>query len=139
MSTSCRVAATVLALVLIAAATASAQVPSGSVVIGVNVSTFADSGYGASALGYEVGWLVGFSLELPVSRRVSLQPEVVYSHKGNRVETPPAPGSTPFQLAAQRLEYVEVPLLIRVGATAGRGGIYALAGPAIAALARARE
>jgi hypothetical protein len=140
MRTYCRSLLVALAIASFTVSTAAGQTLSGAVVAGLTGSTFSDfADVGPAAARRQIGLLAGFSLEIRLERFVSLQPEVLYSQKGTRLETTPLPGSASSAVVIERFDYIETPILIRVGATAGRDGPYAVAGPAFAALARARE
>jgi hypothetical protein len=127
---------------LLPVATAAAQSFSGGVIAGVRSSTVSNFGnIGPTTLRRETGLVAGFSVEASLARFASLQPEVVYVRKGTRLEGPlvaAAPSSASASIP-ERFDYIEVPMLVRLGATAGRPGLYVLAGPAVAVLVRARE
>jgi outer membrane immunogenic protein len=119
---------------------ARAQSVSIGVLGGLNASTFADfRDLGPGTLRRVPGLLAGVFVEVPIGGRVSLQPELIYTQKGARVEGPALPGATTTATVSERFEYLQAPILIRFGATADRRGVYIVAGPAVAALVRARE
>jgi len=120
--------------------TAHAQSASVGVLGGLNASTFDGfSPPGSVVLRREVAALVGVSVELPPRGWVTLQPEVVYAHKGAGVEGQAVAGAAPSVFLTDWLEYLEVPILFRLGANGGRRGLYGVVGPAVAWLVRAHE
>jgi Outer membrane protein beta-barrel domain len=127
---------------LLPVATAAAQSFSGGVIAGVSSSTVSNFGnVGPTMLRRETGLVAGFYVEASLARFASLQPEIVYVQKGIRLDGPLVVGasSTASARLTERFDYVEVPILVRLGAIARRPGLYALAGPAVAVLVRARE
>jgi hypothetical protein len=72
------------------------------------------------------GALTGIYLHRPFGRVVSLRPEVLFSLKGGRTETPEG------LVVDIELAYLEFPLLGRVSVPAGRFRPVAFAGPAVA-------
>ena len=139
MRTFCLTCVLCLALLLTSTNTV-AQTLSGGLVGGINASMFSDfPSPGPETQRRSTGLAAGVYLEFPLGRVVSLQAEVIYAQKGSRVEGPPAPGAASTVFLSERFDYVEVPILVRFGATGDRSGIYGVAGPAIARLVRARE
>jgi hypothetical protein len=129
-----------LSILLILSRAAAAQGLSAGIVGGFNTSTFSDfPNAGPETPRHESGVLAGFYLELPLGRAVSLETEVSYTQKGTRVEGPATLGGPSTVFLAERFDYVEIPILVRVGATGNRAGVYGVAGPAVARLVRARE
>jgi len=98
MRTVCRSLPASIALILFTFAIANAQGLSAGVVIGLNASTRSDFGnVGPATERRALGVVAGISLDVPIARSVSLQPEVVYAHRE-------APGwRRPCCLAPRRL------------------------------------
>jgi len=122
-------------------ATAAAQSFSGGVIVGVSSSTVSNFGnVGPTTLRRRTGVVAGLSVEALLARFASLQPEILYVQKGIRLDAPLVAGASSASTSlTERFDYVEVPILVRLGATAARPGLYVLAGPAVAVLVRARE
>lgn len=130
-----------VAALVVCGRAASAQTLSFALVGGPGAATiadFRDTGPG-SALERRTGVLAGVSFEIPVAAGVALVPEIVYTQKGVGVDAPAAPRSAARASVFERFDYVEMPLLARVGAAGGRRGAYGIAGPMLAILVRARE
>ena len=118
--------------VLLCTAAADAQGVTGGLEFGVSSSTLSDFGeVGLTTLQRETGTLFGVFVAVPLTTGVALQPEVVYTQKGIRGEGP----STEFGTFVNRFDYLEIPILLRLGAA--RGGPYVVAGPAFSFLLRA--
>lgn len=82
----------------------------------------------AQSVSSRQGALTGVFLQAPLGGIFALRPEVLFALKGGRAETPVEGGGT-----AERdigLAYIEVPVLLRVGAPRGRFRPLLFAGPA---------
>jgi hypothetical protein len=77
---------------------------------------------GASEVGYRTGFTFGGHLAFPLSDMLAIQPEVFFTQRGLQ-------GEAPFDLGdfAAELDYIDLPVLLRVGA--GDSGFTLLAGP----------
>jgi hypothetical protein len=74
---------------------------------------------------FRKGWGLGAFLKLPVSDMLSIQPEILYLQKG-------AYSSWPFGDLMIALDYVEIPLLLRINVPVeGTVAPYFLVGPAL--------
>ena len=115
------------ALILVGGASAAAaQDVAYGVKAGVNFATLSYDPDAEADLGTRVGLVVGGFVSMPLGARLSLQPEVLFSQKGQTAE---GMGVT----AKIKLDYLEVPVLVTyaLSRSAGRG-FYILAGPSIA-------
>lgn len=112
-----------LAAVALAAAPAAAEAQSGfGIVGGVNFATL--SGDGAGDAGHRTGLVLGGFAAIPLGNVLTFRPEVVYTQKG-----------ATYELAGVerglQLDYIEIPILLRIGVPVGMG-LHALAGPTMA-------
>lgn len=124
------VAALALAL-LLTQSTASAQ--TAGVLAGVNFATTdvsGDSDVDSDVFDRRTGLVVGLFANIPLSDSFSLQPEVLYSQKGAKVEEDPGT----FTL---EVDYLDIPVLARVTA-GGQTGLVLFAGPSFGFKMRAR-
>ncbi|HET7631371.1 MAG TPA: porin family protein [Gemmatimonadaceae bacterium] len=95
---------------------------------GVNVSNIRGEGTGGTD--NKIGFALGGFARIPISGAWSFQPELEYSMKGTK-ETDNS-GGTPAT-ATLKLNYFEIPLLLRVAAPSSPSGrLFAEAGPAVA-------
>ena len=80
---------------------------------------------GAVDLGYRVGFTAGGFVGIGLNSAVAIQPEVLFSQKGFKGK-----GEDPFDNVKFefQVDYIDVPVLIRVGPSSGRG-FQVLAGP----------
>jgi len=104
-----RLAVALLALLAVLAAPASAQGGHIGAIVGATFSSLR----GIDGLDSRSGLIGGLSLVLPSSGPLSLQPELLLTHKGAKGSTSGAEGL--------RLHYAEVPLLLRL--TLARDGM----------------
>lgn len=98
---------------------------------GVNFSTFSgdDLGDVKSRTGFHIGALV----EIPVSERFSVQPEILYSAQGAKYEERgPGPGEEYFFKVLAKLDYIQVPIMAKFYVM---DGLALEAGPQISFLA----
>jgi hypothetical protein len=119
--------ALIAALLVSAGSSLAAQAPAAvtprvGIVGGINLASLSDAGGTSNRTGF-VG---GVMLSLPVSGNFAFQPEVEYSMKG-------AASNSSDASAAAKINYVEVPLLLRLDIPAS-GGVkpFVLAGPTVA-------
>jgi hypothetical protein len=80
---------------------------------------------------YQLGAALGGFVAIGLTDVIAFQPEVLWVQKG--LETNPVLGAT----LDVSLDYIEVPLLVRLGPSSGQG-FHVLAGPSINFLTRAR-
>lgn len=98
---------------------------------GVNLSTTTSDG-ADGGLGWRAGLVAGGFVTWPIAGGLSLQPEGLYSSKGAKLDEE----GVDAQLL---LDYLEVPVLVRVSLPAFRNrGAYVAAGPAFGLRLRAR-
>ena len=103
------------------------QIP-GSTTIGSAIGSAADSKYLAGGQG-------GVFVNIPFSKLISIQPELLYTQRGSRLD---ATVSGPGYLNARystRLHYLDIPLALRLNF----GGVYLEGGPQIGLLLLSRE
>lgn len=74
---------------------------------------------------YRIGAVVGGFVAFPFSRYLSLQPEVLWAQRGIEGSIPSA-GET----FALKLAYIDIPILLRIGPSSGRG-FHVVAGPSL--------
>jgi len=109
-------------------ATASAQVVVGAKG-GLNIAGMSLGGDASNLnLSHREVWMAGGFVEIPVARRVAIQPEALYTMKGAEYSAP-SPGGA-IGVATLELSYLDVPVLLRVDVpTAGTVVPYIYAGP----------
>lgn len=88
---------------------------------GVNVSSVGGNAYGLAGLGSKVGFHVGGVVEIPITEKISLQPELLYSSQGSNWTL----GSSGNKL---KLDYVNLPVLVKYSILKG---LSAEAGPLV--------
>lgn len=126
-----RIPMAILALLVLAAPSAMAQGIGVGIKGGLSASTltFKNVNFPTSGRTAVTG---GVFLVVPVLRRYSVQPEVLFSPKGAVFKGSAFPADI-------QIDYLEAPVLLRVPVTRGTGArIYALAGPSFAYRLRAR-
>lgn len=122
------------ALVVLCSGPAAAQGIGAGVRGGVNLAnvTF-DSEDGAPSFDPRTGIVAGGFVILPVFSWLEVQPEVLYTSKGAKLDDEGVKASLV-------LDYVEVPILARASrALSGRSRLYAVAGPTVGFNVRARS
>ena len=123
-----RVAAVLFASLAMASPTF-AQV-TGAVKGGVNFAkvNFEDEAADATAsTDMRAGLVVGAAIDVPIAPMFSFQPEVLYTQKGGK-NGDISDGITDVTL---KVDMIQIPLLAKVGATAGSVRPFVVAGPAI--------
>jgi len=104
---------------------------------GVNWSTISNLAFDVpgSSTGFKPSLQLGGYLIVPIRRRrtVGFQPELVYTRKGLRGHDPNA------NTLSTSLDYLEVPLLVRLGTEGRAPGPFLVAGPGVSVLLRARR
>lgn len=123
-----RVGAILLAILAVVATPTFAQV-SGAVKIGANWSKikFEEDGISGDT-DMRTGLIVGAAVDVPIAPMFSFQPEFLYTQKGgkNGILTDDDPD---FE-ARVEVDMFQIPLLLKVGATAGPVRPFVVAGPA---------
>lgn len=109
-----------LALAVPAAVQAQSAV---GIVGGANFATF--SGDDADDAGHRTGLVVGAFAAFPLGNVLTFRPEVVYTQKGATFEEAGVEGGL-------QLDYIEIPVLLRIGVPGVGLGLHALAGPTLA-------
>jgi hypothetical protein len=71
---------------------------------------------GAEDVGSRAGFTAGAFVAFDLSDTIAIQPEVLYTQRGFRGDLPAGQGSF-----GSDLEYIDVPVLVRVGPASGRG------------------
>jgi hypothetical protein len=94
---------------------------------GANFATFGgkDASEAEDELGRRTGVRIGAFAHVPLGLVLTFRPELVYSQRG--AEYVPDGGGT----ATAKLDYLEVPLLFRIGMPGSGLGLHALAGPTL--------
>jgi hypothetical protein len=104
---------------------------------GVNWSTISNLTFDVpgTSTGFKPSLQLGGYLIVPIRRRrtVGFQPELVYTRKGLRGHDPNA------NTLSTSLDYLEVPLLFRLGTEGRAPGPFLVAGPGVSVLLRARR
>jgi hypothetical protein len=72
-----------------------------------------DSDFVSRKMMFMPGLLVGAAVELPVTKRLHLQTEILYVQKGHRVEERAVNGSNYLKTQDYRLNFIEAPFLVR--------------------------
>jgi hypothetical protein len=119
-----------LALTLGVAGAAQAQSATFGVKAGVSLTNL--TGTGVANTKNLVGFHGGLVANLPVNDAFSVQPELLYSMKGNKTEASVAGVTTKL---TSRLHYLDVPVLARVNA----GGLFFELGPQVGFLVAAKQ
>jgi hypothetical protein len=120
--------AAVILLVLCGVSTAQAQMrygAKGGVSFGTTSGDSTDNTY-------RTGLAAGAFFERPLGPRLTLQPEVLFIQKGSKFDSS-------LVEASFRIDYLEVPVLVRYNLTANPGAFFVYGGPAIAFKLKARS
>jgi hypothetical protein len=122
----------VLAFVLVARA-ASAQVTLGLVAGGTSATT-SDFGMGRTPVSSVTGFAGGLSLTVPLSHHISLAPEILFAMKGttDKLFLLSSNGPVPNVSGTSNINYIEVPVLVRLSFGSGALRPFVTAGPEIA-------
>jgi hypothetical protein len=126
----------ILGSLLIVALTSStsawAQV-GGGIKVGVNLATL--SGFNDPTTSQRVGVVGGVFLTFGLAPMVAFEPEVLFSMQGSKLHFATS-GTIVSSDVTAKLDYVQVPLLLRIG-NSGKAGasLYAVAGPTFGFLA----
>ena len=131
-----RVGAILVAILAVAATPTFAQV-TGAVKVGVNFSKISfeeDSESDSSDL--KPGLVVGAAVNVPIAPMFSFQPEFLYTQKGGKNNETFEGEEVEFKV---EVDMVQIPLLLKVGATEGPFRPFVVAGPAFGFVTRARD
>jgi hypothetical protein len=124
-------------IVLAGGASARAQSVQEGLEGGINWSTVSNLAFDVpgSTTGFKPSVQLGGYLIVPIRRRrtVGFQPELVYTRKGLRGHDPDA------NTLSLSLDYIEVPLLLRLGTEGRAPGVFVVAGPGLSLLVRAHR
>lgn len=127
----------ILGSMLIVALTSStaawAQV-GGGIKVGVNLATL--SGFNDASTTQRVGVMVGGFMTFSLAPMIAFEPEVLFSMQGSKLHFGTS-GTIVSSDVAAKLDYVQVPLLLRIG-NSGKAGasLYGVAGPTLGILVR---
>ena len=95
---------------------------------GVNIASIGgDDTYGVGSLGSRTGFHIGALVEVPITEKISIQPELLYSMKGSNLDF--SSGDTDI-----KLDYIDVPILGKYHIIEGLSGEL---GPVIGVLVKA--
>ena len=127
--------AAVLSLLLAAVPCASAQERQLGARVGAALSTLEHDTTGEGEYSRRFGGVGGGFIVLPLANAIALQLEALYVQKGGKFDLPGIPETSTIIL-----DYVEFPLLLRIGPSrAGPGGVYLLTGMSAGLRAMARR
>jgi hypothetical protein len=99
---------------------------------GVTLATVSEDPEGLSRWGYRVGLAVGGYVALPLGSRLAIQAEGLFNQKGARADDEGL-------VTTLKLDYVEVPVLVKYAVThGGARSIHVFGGPSIAFKVRSR-
>jgi hypothetical protein len=120
-----------LMMALLCSTTASAGI-GGGLKIGVNLATFSD--FNDASTSHRVGIVAGGFLTFGLAPMIAFQPEVLFSAQGSKLHLGTS-GAIVSSDATAKLDYVQVPLLLRIG-NSGKAGasLYAIVGPTLGVL-----
>ncbi len=95
---------------------------------GVNIASVGgDNTFGVGSFGSRTGFHIGGLVEIPISEKISIQPELLYSMKGSNYDF--SSGDTDI-----KLDYIDVPILGKYHIIEGLSGEF---GPVIGVLVKA--
>jgi hypothetical protein len=96
--------------------------------IGANIGSFAIANQGSGVSNsMKLGLIIGGVFEIPLNENISLQIEPAYIQKGNKVNIP----LTPAAIATLKVEYIQIPITVKVPLSSSNIRPYAFAGPNI--------
>ena len=106
----------------------------GGVKVGVNLARL--SGFNDATTTQRVGITAGGFLTVGLAPMIAFEPEVLFSMQGSRLHFGTS-GSVVSSDVTAKLDYIQVPLLLRVG-TSGKHGVslFVVGGPTVGILAR---
>lgn len=84
---------------------------------GVNFTTMTSNDYLYDEK-YKTGLYLGATVEIPLGKKFSIQPEILYSSQGIKgkalVNYPLVPGPMPVVYAEHKLDYIKIPILAKL-------------------------
>ena len=125
--------ASIVVLALVSSTAAWAQV-GGGIKAGVNLATLSD--FNNASTSQRVGLTVGGFMTFGLAPMLEFEPEVLFSMQGSKLHFSTS-GSIVSSDVTAKLDYIQVPLLLRIG-NSGKAGasLYGVVGPSIGILAR---
>ena len=118
-----RLSVTVLALAIVMVASPSYAQVTGGVKVGVNFADLSIEGDDEiDNFDKKTGLVIGAFAEMPVAPQLSIQPEVLFSQKGAKVEE----GSDEFKI---KLSQLQIPILLKARFGAGTARPFVVVGP----------
>lgn len=112
-----------LATLALGLSPAAAEAQSGfGVVGGVNFATF--GGDDAEDIDHKTGLVLGAFASIPLGQVLTFRPEVLYTQKGAEAEDEGG-------VFTASLDYLEIPVLLRIGVPGVGAGLHALVGPTL--------
>jgi hypothetical protein len=81
---------------------------------------------------YRTGFAAGAFVEWPLGTRLAVQPEALFVQKGSKLDSSLVDSSF-------RVDYLEVPVLVKYNLTASPGAFFVYGGPAVAFKLKARS
>lgn len=116
--------------------TAWAQV-GGGIKVGVNLASLSGFNDPESSTSQRTGLVAGAFLTVGLVPMIAFQPEVLFSMQGSRFHVS---GSEFSSDATAKIDYVQVPLLLRIGNSGqSAASLYGIVGPTFGILARATQ
>ena len=121
-------------LVALTSSTAAWAQVGGGIKVGVNLATL--SGFNDPSTDQRVGITAGGFMTFGLAPLIAFEPEVLFSMQGSKLHFGTS-GTIVSSDVTAKLDYVQVPLLLRIG-NSGKAGasLYAVAGPALGVLVR---
>lgn len=127
----------ILIMALTCSTTAWAQTLGGGVKVGVNFATVSGINDPGLTTSQRVGLVAGGFLTLTLAPMVAFEPEVLLSMQGTKLHRS---GSGVSGDSTAKVDYVQVPLLLRLGPTGkDRASAYVVVGPTLGVLRQAKE
>lgn len=121
---------------LLAATPASAQV-GGGIKAGINLASVQGFNDATTSTSQRTGLVAGGFMTFGLTPMIAFEPEILFSMQGSRLHITSSSVSSD---ATAKIDYVQVPLLLRVGNNASdHASLYAVAGPTLGVLVRANQ
>ena len=106
----------------------------GGIKVGVNLATL--SGFNDPSTSQRVGIMAGVFVTVGLAPMIEFEPEVLFSMQGSKLHFATS-GTIVSSDVTAKLDYVQVPLLLRIGNTGKAGAsLYGVVGPTLGFLAR---